>query len=183
MKHDQAKITVLRGILARTLGTALLLLVSHPALGADVKATWQPVNKDVSGADDSISHYLLYLGRTPRPAEVSHPGDGTFSYEKVLNAGRSTRHLVTGVEPGTWFFSVSAVDMDGKLSEYSDEVKIELPDKDGKVPPPRPMAKKSSKAPKIKNPDTGCSTAEPPASISLLLLLSSMALVRARKTV
>ena len=125
---------------------------------AEVKATWQPVTQNVTGATDTISHYLLYLGRTPRPSMVTHPGDGTFNYEKVLNAGRNTQHIVTGLEPGTWFFSVVAVDMDGNISDYSQQVKLELPDKTGKVPPPIIKKQTSTKSVPIKKPDSGCAT-------------------------
>ncbi len=167
MKFQQSQIAPWAAIWPCVL--TFMLTLSPCAMATDVKATWKPVEKDVSGAKDSISHYLLYLGRTPRPAHVSHPGDGTFAYEKVLNAGRNTQHVATGLAPGTWFFSVCAVDTDGNISDYSRQIKIEIPDKDGKVPPPVIKKSKANRRVKIKKPsEGGCSTARTEPQVTLL---------------
>lgn len=169
------------------LAMAILLIIAQSGhvLAADMKVTWLPVKQDVTGAKDTISHYLLYLGRTPRPALVTHPGDGTFGYDKTLNAGRNTQHLVSGLVPGTWFFAVSAVDTDGNISDYSKQIKLELPDETGKVPPPILKGNKSTNSIPIEKPEDGCATVQSTdaRSLALFLGLIGLALISRRRKV
>ena len=112
---------------------AWLLLVSGPVSAASVTASWDPVTLDVDGHPESISHYMLYYGRTPRPAGVTHPGDGAFAYDHVVNVGNVNQVQRADLTGGlTYYFSVAAVDASGNQSAYSDEVQLEVPsDADG----------------------------------------------------
>jgi len=112
---------------------AWLLLLSSPVSAASVSASWDPVTLDVDGRPESISHYMLYYGQTPRPAGVTHPGDGTFGYDHAVNVGNATRAQRADLTGGrTYYFAVAAVDTGGNLSAYSDEVRLEVPaDEDG----------------------------------------------------
>lgn len=131
------------------------------ARAAEVLVRWEPVEQDVEGAAESISHYLLHLGRSPRPADVVHTSDGSFVYERVINAGDQTEHRFEDLKPGTWFFAVTAVDTEGNLSDYSTEIRLGVPDEQGRIPaplpvPPRPAIEQPSGA------DGGCASAAGP---------------------
>lgn len=110
------------------------------ARAAEVLVSWEPVTQDVEGAAETISHYLLHLGRSPRPPGVVHTSNGSFRYERVVNSGAQTEHRFGDLKPGTWFFAVTAVDTEGNLSDYSTEIRLGVPDEQGHIPPPVPVA-------------------------------------------
>jgi len=152
----------------------LVLLVALAACfpaarAAEVVVTWEPVSRDVEGGPETISHYLLHLGRSPRPADVVHPGDGTFRYEQVINAGENTEHRFEDLEPATWFFAVSAVDTEGNLSNYSTEYRLGVPDEHGQVPPPKPTPKRSDRQQATPPKNGGCATTGGPMGWAGLL--------------
>lgn len=103
---------------------------------AEVQVSWSQVDLDVKGNPKTISHYLLYYGRHPRPKTVRHPADVSFRYENVINIGQVLDYRIRAIEKGYhWYFSVAAVDREGSLSNYSDEVRLPIPDEDGQIKP------------------------------------------------
>ncbi len=158
------------------------LLATAPAgstvRAAEVMVRWEPVERDVEGASETISHYLLHLGRSPRPPDVVHSSDGTFRYEQVINAGAQTEHRFEDLKPGTWFFAVTAVDTEGNLSDYSAEVRLGIPDEQGQIPPPVPVAPRPATGPPSENSGACASAGGPGGGGWLLVLLVLIALRR-----
>jgi hypothetical protein len=149
---------------AGAIGAAWLLLAApagQPA--ATVQLRWQPVERDTQGGPETVSHYLVHYGRRPRPAGVAHPHDDGFCYQQVRNAGGRTALTLPRPAPGTWFFAVVAVDIEGNPSAYSAEVVLEVPDAAGRVPaplpPPAPPAGPDRPAASDDRSD-GCATAD-----------------------
>ena len=111
----------------------VLLIISGPAVAVTVDISWEPVTLDMEGKPETISHYVLYFGTSARPAGVSSPSDQSFSYQGSENVGNVVKIQRGDLLGGrTYYFSVSAVDINGHVSNYSDEVSIVTPaDGDG----------------------------------------------------
>ncbi len=153
---------------AAAIGTAWLLLAAPAGQPAGtVQLRWQPVERDTQGGPETVSHYLVHYGRRPRPAGVAHPHDDTFRYQQVRNAGARTALTLPRPAPGTWFFTVVAVDIEGNPSAYSAEAVLQVPDAAGRVPeplpPPAPPAGPDEPAASGDRSD-GCATSGPAGS-------------------
>ncbi len=170
----------MKGRAILVLAAGLAIIAQGAGLAAGVEVRWQPVERDVEGAPEVVSHYLLYFGRTGRPALVHHPADGTFSYDRVVNAGARANHEIEGLAPGnTWYFAVAAVDKEGNLSDYSQEVSLGIPDADGNLPPPPSRTPATLPARDHDALDDGCATATRSQTAGpALLLLWLLALIR-----
>jgi hypothetical protein len=154
--------------LNRTIGISLLLLIlltGSPGYAATVEASWIPVTKDVDGHPETISHYILYFGPEARPAEVNSPHNNSFEYENSRNVGRETTARQADLEPArTYYFAVTAVDIDGNISNYSPEARITIPAVPGSKT--EPVVEKPAK-----EPEGGCATSGRQASLAVLLAL------------
>ena len=85
----------------------LLLLVltwTSPALAAAVTLRWDP------NPETTLSGYRLYYGTASR------------NYTTLVDVGNRTTYAVTGLAPGTYYFAVTAYDILGNESGFSDEV-------------------------------------------------------------
>ena len=111
----------------------LVLSASEELSAAVVEASWDAVVLDVDNQPETISHYLLFYGPTPRPAGVVHPGDGSFHYFGQRNVGTVLTARLDDLPGGQRvYFAAVAVDTSGNLSNYSAEVAVDLPeDSDG----------------------------------------------------
>ena len=89
----------LRGILA-----LIFLLVGNSLFAGDVKLAWDEVFAP------TLAGYRVYLGRASR------------SYGTTIDVGNNAAHTVTGLGPGTYFFAVTAYDVLGNESGFSNEV-------------------------------------------------------------
>ena len=82
----------------------LLLLCTSPAFAADVRLAWDP------NPETTLSGYKLYFGTASR------------DYATVINVAKSTTYTVTGLVSGTYYFAVTAYDIQGNESGFSNEV-------------------------------------------------------------
>src|SRR6266508_1971000 len=82
----------------------LLLLCKSPAFAADVRLAWDP------NPETTLSGYKLYFGTASR------------DYATVINVSKSTTYTVTGLVSGTYYFAVTAYDIQGNESGFSNEV-------------------------------------------------------------
>ncbi|PYV18749.1 MAG: hypothetical protein DMG07_03255 [Acidobacteria bacterium] len=74
------------------------------ALAADVKLVWDP------NSEPTLSGYNLYYGTAPR------------NYSTKISVGRTSTYTVTGLGAGTYYFAVTAYNVLGNESPYSNEV-------------------------------------------------------------
>lgn len=83
-----------------------------------IALAWDPPTTDAEGEPlDDLAGYRLYFGTR---APLSQARD-TF-----VEVGTSTTYRLEGLAPGTWFFAITAVDVNGNESEFSNEVGAEL---------------------------------------------------------
>src|SRR5213593_3574040 len=87
-----------------TFFTMLYVAGGASALAADVKLIWDPITQP------TLSGYNLYYGTTPR------------NYSTTIDVGRTPTYTVTGLGAGTYYFAVTAYDVLGNESGYSNEV-------------------------------------------------------------
>lgn len=92
------------GILPLIFFLFFLIIGSDKAAAADVSLAWDP------SISSNISGYRLYIGSSSR------------SYGAPIQLGNQTAHTVTGLAAGTWYFSVTAFDVNGNESGFSNEV-------------------------------------------------------------
>ncbi len=85
--------------------------VSSTDTGNSAVLTWNAptTNEDGTPLTD-LAGYKIYYG-------MSHG-----KYTKVIDVGNITRHKVKGLEPGAYYFVVTAYDTEGNESTYSNEV-------------------------------------------------------------
>jgi type VI protein secretion system component Hcp len=85
--------------------TALFLLCSGMhAIAADVSLAWDPI------VSDNISGYKVYAGNSSRV------------YGTPVAIGNQTTYTLTGLPDGSWYFAVTAYDINGIESGFSNEV-------------------------------------------------------------
>lgn len=114
------------------LGGALTLAACRPAGPEDGSITdppqgpatvsitlaWDPPSTDAAGQPlDDLVGYRLYFG----PASPLDPARDTF-----VEVGLATSHTLRDLQPGTYFFAISAMDEAGNESALSNEVGAEL---------------------------------------------------------
>lgn len=94
-------------------GIAFLLLLSRPALAANVTVAWTP------SANPAVNGYIVYYGTGKR------------LYSQSVTVGNVTNAAITGLATGkTYYFAVTSFDAASKQSTYSTEVSFAVP-----VPP------------------------------------------------
>jgi hypothetical protein len=86
------------------LATLFLLCSCIPARAADVSLAWDP------STSANISGYKVYVGNVSR------------TYNAPITLANQTTYTVTGLSAGTWYFAVTAYDIDGNESDFSNEV-------------------------------------------------------------
>src|SRR5438093_7349036 len=82
----------------------LYLAGAARALAADFTLTWDP------NSEPTVAGYKLYYGTVSR------------SYLTNIDVGNKTSYAVTGLAAGTYYFSVTAYDIRGNESGFSNEV-------------------------------------------------------------
>lgn len=86
------------------LAALLLMCGGVCALAGDAVLTWNPsVSEDIVG-------YKVYAGNASR------------LYGSPIMVGNQTQYTMTGLINGAWYFAVTAVDIEGDESDYSNEV-------------------------------------------------------------
>jgi hypothetical protein len=73
------------------------------ATAADVSLAWDP------SVSANISGYKVYVGNSSR------------TYHSPIAIGNQTSYTVAGLSNGTYYFAVTAFDVDGNESDYSNE--------------------------------------------------------------
>jgi len=74
------------------------------AIAADVSLTWGPsISPDITG-------YNVYFGNSSR------------TYGTPISIGNQTAYTVSGLSAGTHYFAVTALDVDGNESDFSNEI-------------------------------------------------------------
>jgi hypothetical protein len=86
---------------------------------ASVTLAWDApmTNADGTPLTDLAGYRIRYGQSSPLTSENS-----TF-----IDVGNVTSHAIAGLQPGTYFFAVSAVDVNGNVSSLSEEVGSEIP--------------------------------------------------------
>ncbi|WP_447964924.1 FG-GAP-like repeat-containing protein [Nitrospira sp. Ecomares 2.1] len=95
-------------------------LFASPAFSASsIQLTWDP------NSEPDLMGYYVYMGTSQG------------SYHTTKNAGLTPSHIFQNLPEGiTYYFTVTAYDQSGNISEPSKEVAIALPTQGGNVPPP-----------------------------------------------
>jgi hypothetical protein len=88
-------------VIYRLLTNILILLFCLPASAADVSLAWDP------SSSTGVVGYKVYKGIA---AGV---------YETPITIGNQTGFTLTGLGPGTWYFTVTAIDAEGNESDYA----------------------------------------------------------------
>lgn len=100
-----------------------LLLLALPAYGADLELSWQPPTTNVDGTPlTDLAGYKVYWGSASK------------QYDNNADAGNVTTYTVKDIPEGTWYFAVTAYDLAGNESDYSNEAVANV-----KIPPSAPM--------------------------------------------
>jgi hypothetical protein len=88
----------------------ILLFTIAPALStaASVSLVWD------ANSESAVSGYIVHYG----------PASG--QYSNRLSIGNRTSHTVTGLQPGTWYFAITACDSFGTESIFSNEVSTKI---------------------------------------------------------
>ncbi len=87
-----------------------LLFVSH-AFAYDVTLSWDPPTTNADGTPlTDLAGYKVYYG------------NASGNYTSNLDVGNVTTYTVTGLQPGTYYFAVTAYDTSGNESDFSNEV-------------------------------------------------------------
>jgi hypothetical protein len=85
---------------------------------ASVTIAWDAPTTNADGTPlTDLAGYRIYFG-TASPLTVDN--------STSVDAGNVTEFRVTGLEAGTYYFAVSAVDSNGNASSFSDEVSAEV---------------------------------------------------------
>ncbi len=82
----------------------LLVLIPATALADTVTLAW------LCNTEPDLAGYKVYYGAASR------------HYATVIDVHKVTTYSVTGLGPGTWYFSVTAYNTSGAESSYSSEV-------------------------------------------------------------
>lgn len=93
-----------------------VLLFTSAAFSASIKIGWDPVTST------SIAGYKIYYGKASR------------SYSTNITVGNVNTYTVSGLSEGTiYYFAVTAYDGQGRESDYSSELVVNIPkvDRDG----------------------------------------------------
>jgi hypothetical protein len=98
------KLSVLKSVSKTLLNAFIPLCILGPAMAADVSLAWDP------SISPNISGYKVYVGTSSR------------TYNAPVVIGNQTAYTVTGLTSGTYYFAVTAFDVDGNESDYSNEV-------------------------------------------------------------
>ncbi len=99
----------------RTIAQLLILLVlvicASQALAYDVTLTWDPPTTNADGTPlTDLAGYKVYYGTS------------SGNYTTSIDVNNVTTYTVTGLQPGTYYFAVTAYDTSGNESDYSEEV-------------------------------------------------------------
>ena len=81
-----------------------LLCGCLPLMGADIKLSWD------ANAETNIAGYRIYFGTAPRV------------YGSPITLGNQTAYTLTGLNAGTYYLTVTAFDISGNESSFSNEV-------------------------------------------------------------
>ena len=84
------------------------LVCAVSAFAGDVTLAWDP------SSGFSVAGYIVYYGTSSR------------SYGSPIDAGKKTTYTLTGLSAGTYFFAVTAYDILGNESEFSNEVSASI---------------------------------------------------------
>lgn len=86
--------------------------------GDRITLAWTAPSTDAEGAPlgDLAGYRVYYASESPVTREAA---------ERV-EVGDTTRHTLSGLEPGVYFLAVAAVDTAGNESELSEEIRAEL---------------------------------------------------------
>lgn len=104
----------------RISANAAVLSCSTAALLISALLVWDP------NTESDLAGYRVYVGEQPRRYETAHP------------VGLQTFFLLSRLTPGkTYFLAVTAYDLSGNESDFSEEVSVEIPDDDEQSPLPK----------------------------------------------
>jgi hypothetical protein len=84
---------------------------AEPYTSSSITLTWDAPTSNADGSNlTDLAGYRIYYGPSPG------------SYTQSIDTGNSTSVVINNLSPGTWCFTVTAYDISGKESDYSNEV-------------------------------------------------------------
>jgi len=90
---------------------------THPSDRYSVTLEWDAPTLDAVGRPlEDLAGYRLYYT----------PDSGSELDTEMVDVGPDTRFTVTGLEAGGYLFAVTAVDLDGNESDFSDPLPVEV---------------------------------------------------------
>lgn len=90
---------------------------THPTDRYSVTLEWDAPTEDAVGRTlEDLAGYRLYYT----------PESGTEAEADMIEVGAETRFTVTGLEAGSYIFAVTALDLDGNESDFSDPLPVEV---------------------------------------------------------
>ena len=93
-------------------------LPTHPSDRYSVTLEWDAPTVDAVGRPlEDLAGYRLYYSPAP-------PADGPDG--EMIEIGDTTRVTVDGLAPGDYLFAVTALDVDGNESDFSDPLPVEV---------------------------------------------------------
>lgn len=108
------------------------MLIAHVALGAEAKVSWD------ANTEDDLAGYSIYYGTS------------SGSYDNVVDVGNDTSYTVANLDSNTtYYFVVTATDLSGNESEFSEEVSIVISDSTEDSPVDSPTEEETEES--IKN--------------------------------
>jgi len=91
---------------------------THPTDRYSLTLEWDAPTTDAVGRPlDDLAGYRLYYAPDPTPE---------LGEAEMIEVGDATRYTVTGLEAGSYLFAVTALDLDGNESEFSDPLPAEV---------------------------------------------------------
>jgi hypothetical protein len=82
---------------------------------SDVTFAWDAPTTRTDGTPyNDLEGYIIYYGTSSR----------NYTYSEDL--GNATQYTITGLPPGTWYFSTTSYDTSGYESDFSGEISAQL---------------------------------------------------------
>ena len=86
-----------------------------PENSNSITLSWEAPNTNSDGSDlTDLAGYKIYYGTS------------SGNYTVSVNIGNSTSAVINNLSSGTWYFAITAYDISGSESDYSNEVSVTI---------------------------------------------------------
>ena len=110
-----------------------LLFSPRVAIGSpvSVSATWSAVTEDIDDQPENVAGYFLYWSVSPRGSDTRESNPDV--YPERVDTGGTTSYTLSDIEGGKrYYFALTAYDIWGNESEFSEEIAFDVPATDAK---------------------------------------------------